>query len=185
MITDTALKNKDKLIKAVEAFRIYEKLDDELQDECETLIKPILDQAPISEEQKIKAVKIIKDFYKLSKNKDGDIVLLGYDLLMAKVTQALTHAVETKQENTAKSRNNKTEKFKINGEECHITECENAYKDYFYVTFSNGHSGMIMGMRHLPTPPSHRATTLHIIRTNTGSARTYANRLMCWLGNFN
>jgi hypothetical protein len=96
MITDTALKNKDKLIKAVEAFRIYEKLDDELQDECETLIKPILDQAPISEEQKIKAVKIIKDFYKLSKNKDGDIVLLGYDLLMAKVTQALTHAVETK-----------------------------------------------------------------------------------------
>jgi hypothetical protein len=31
MITDTALKNKDKLIKAVEAFRIYEKLQANLR----------------------------------------------------------------------------------------------------------------------------------------------------------
>jgi hypothetical protein len=96
MITDTALKTKDKLFKAVEAFRLYEQLDDQLQDECEKLIKPILDQSPIYEDQKIKAIKIIEDFYKPSKNEDGDIVLLGYDLLRAKVIRALTNSVETK-----------------------------------------------------------------------------------------
>jgi hypothetical protein len=96
MLTKTSLKTNDKLLKAVEAFRLYEQLDDQLQDECEKLIKPILDQSPISEGQKRKAINIIKNFYKPSKNEDGDIVLLGYDLLKAKVVRALTYSVETK-----------------------------------------------------------------------------------------
>jgi hypothetical protein len=92
----TTLETKDKLFKAVEAFRLYEQFDDQLQDECEKLIKPILDQSPISEEQKITAIKIIIEFYKPSRDEGGDIVLLGYDLLKAKVYRALTNSVETK-----------------------------------------------------------------------------------------
>lgn len=85
MSDNNDIETKNKLRKALEAFCLYERLDDELYDECEKLIKPILDLSPISEEQKTKAIKIIRKFYKPSRNEDNDIVLLGYDRLICKV----------------------------------------------------------------------------------------------------
>lgn len=81
-------KIQNKLKQATEAFALHEKLDDELQDACQLLINPILVNTPISHEEKKQAIKIVRDFYKSSRNEDGDIILLGYDLLIAKINNA-------------------------------------------------------------------------------------------------
>jgi hypothetical protein len=86
----------NKIKQANEAFSLYEKLDDELEAECQLLINPILAKAPISAEEKRAGVKIIRDFYKSSRNEDGDINLLGYDLLIAKLNNVYHDEDQTK-----------------------------------------------------------------------------------------